>query len=145
MHAATLLIGAAQMALLGVVCYLLFLLHRDSRRASLVALITVLNDLREKNAHALTAVLTLMASDSFRLSDEAVRAGLLDSAKRLRAIQDAITEALLQTLRQCDADWKLSGRLHAALRSQLDPGTDRQWEQLAGHQHVALSSSSSPS
>jgi hypothetical protein len=137
MDAATLLLGAGQLALGGALCCLLYLLRRDSRRSSLVAIIAVLNDLREKNTKALATLFALMTSQAYQRSDEQVRASLIDSANRLRAIQDAITEALLQTLRQCDSEWRLAGRLHAAVRSQIDPGAERQWDRLAAQNGLA--------
>ncbi|HWX20127.1 MAG TPA: hypothetical protein VN578_09510 [Candidatus Binatia bacterium] len=136
MDAATLLFGAGQLALVGVLCSLLYHLRRDTLRSSLAALLTVLIDLREKNTKALQTVFGLIASDAFQRWDEQVRSGLLDSARRLRAIQDATTEALLQTLRQCDSEWRLAGRLHSALRSQLDPGADRQWERWTPQENL---------
>jgi hypothetical protein len=134
MHADMLLLGTGQLALAVGVCYLLYLLRRDARRSSLVNLLTVLNDLREKNAKALAAVFALTSSEAFKSSDDQVRDNLLDSTNRLRAIQDAVTEALLQTLRQCDSEWRLAGRLHSAIRSQLDTDAARKWErELAQH------------
>jgi hypothetical protein len=124
MDAATLLLGTGQLALGMVLCYLLYLLRRDARRSSLVALVGVLNELREKNSKRLAAVFALMSSEAFQRSDEQVRSALIDSTNRLRAIQDAITEALLQTVRQCDSEWRLADRLHAAVRSQIDSGAE---------------------
>ena len=137
MDAATLFLGAGQLALGGVLCYVLFLLRRDARRSSLVAIITVLNDLREKNTKALNAVFALMSSQDYQRSDELARAALLDSTYRLRAIQDAITEALLQTLRQCDSEWRLAGRLHAAVRAQLDQGAEKHSDRFTAQHGLA--------
>ena len=123
---ATLLLGAGQLALGGVLCYLLYLLRRDARRSSLVRIIGVLNEIREKNTKGLSVVLALMATEAFQRSDEPVRAALIDSTNRLRAVQDAITEALLQTVRQCDSEWRLDGRLHEVIRFQIDHGAERQ-------------------
>ena len=137
MDAATLLLGAGQLALGGILCYLLFLLRRDARRSSLVAIVAVLNDLREKNAKALIAVFALMSSQDYQRSDEPVRAALIDSTNRLRAIQDALTEALLQILRQCDTEWGLAGRLHGAVRAQIDPGAAGHSDRVATQNGLA--------
>ena len=131
MDDATLLLGAGQLVLAVVLCNLLYLVRRDARRASLASLLNVLNELREKNAKALQTVFALISSDGFRDWDERARTGLLDGAQRLRAIQDATTEALLLTLRQCDSEWRLAGRLHSALRAQFDAGVARQTESRA--------------
>jgi hypothetical protein len=137
MDAATLFLGAGQLALGGILCYLLYLLRRDARRSSLVAIVAVLNDLREKNAKALMAVFALTSSQDYQRSDEPARAALIDSTNRLRAIQDSVTEALLQTIRQCDAEWRLAGRLHAAVRAQLDHGSERHSDLVATQDGLA--------
>ncbi len=128
MDTATLLLGAGQVVLAVAVGYIAYLLRRDAKRSSLAALITVLGELREKNGKALAAVLALMASDDFRRGDQQLRSGLIDSSNHLRAIEAAVTEALLHTLRQCDAEWGFAGRLYAAFRSQAQPGAEKQWE-----------------
>ena len=125
-----LLLGAGQLALTFAMGYIIHLMRRDSKRSSLVALVTVLNELREKNGKALAAFFTLMSSEDFKHGDEQLRAGLIDSASRLRAIQATVTEALLEALRRCDAEWRLAGRLHAAFRSQITAAADKDWEKL---------------
>ena len=130
MDTTTLLLGTGQLVLTIAVAYITYLLRRDSRRSSLVSLVTLLSDLREKNARVLADFFKLMASDDFKAGDEELRAGLIDSTNRMRAIQAAVTEALLHALRDCDAEWKLAGRLHAAFRSQVDPGAGKEWERL---------------
>jgi hypothetical protein len=119
MDATTVLLGAGQLILAVAIGYIAWLVRRDSKRSSLVALVTVLNELRERNGKALASVLALMSSEDFKRGDEQLRAGIIDSSNRLRAIEATITEALLHTLHQCDAEWGFAGRLHAAFRSQL--------------------------
>ena len=130
MDKTTLLLGTGQLVLAFAIGYSTYLLRRDSKRSSLVALVTLLNDLREKNARVLADFFTLMSSEDFRRGDEHLRAGLIDSTNRLRAIQAAITEALLHALHDCDAEWGLAGRLHSAFRSQVDPPVSREWDRL---------------
>jgi hypothetical protein len=122
-----------QLFLTGAVGYTTYLLRRDSKRSSLVSLVTLLSELREKNGRVLADFFTLMSSDDFKQGDEQLRAGLIDSTNRLRAIQAAITEALLQALHDCDAEWGLAGRLHAAFRSQVDPTGNNDWDRFLAH------------
>ena len=133
MDTSLLLLGAGQLALTFAIGYIIHLMRRDSKRSSLVALVTVLNELREKNGKALAAFFTLMSSEDFKHGDEQLRAGLIDSANRLRAIEATVTEALLEALRKCDAEWHLAGRLHAAFRSQIASTNDKDWERLLAH------------
>ena len=119
MDTSTVILGIGQLVLTVTVAYIAWLVRRDARRSSLVSLVTVLNELRERNNKALTASLNSLASGDFK-GDERLRAGVVDSINRLRAIQDAITEAQLHTLHQCDNEWGFAGRLHAALRSQIN-------------------------
>jgi len=130
MDTSTILLGTGQVVLTLAVGYITYALRRDSRRSSLVALITVLNELREKNGKSLASFLALMASDDFKSGDEQLRAGVIDTINRLRAIQATVTEALLDTLRKCDNEWALAGRLHAAFRSQIADATAKDWEKL---------------
>lgn len=130
MDTSTLLLGAGQLVLTMAVAYIAYLLRRDSKRSSLVALVKVLSELRERNSKALTAILTMMSSEDFKHGGEPLRAGLIDTTDRLRAIQAAITEALLHTLHQCDTEWGFAGRLHAAFRSQADADADKMLEKL---------------
>jgi hypothetical protein len=95
-----------------------------------VALVSVLNELRERNGKSLASFLSLMSSDDFKRGDEQLRAGLIDTTNRLRAVQATITEALLDTLRKCDSEWGLAGRLHTAFRSQIAPETDKDLQKL---------------
>jgi hypothetical protein len=136
MDTTTLLLGAGQLALTIAIGYITYLTRRDSKRSSLVALVTVLNELREKNGKALTAFFALMTTDAFKHGDEQLRAGLIDSTNRLRAIQGTVTEALLDALRKCDSEWGLAGRLHTAFRSQVGSLGDKEWDRLA-EQHQA--------
>jgi hypothetical protein len=133
MDTTTVLLVAGQIVLAGAVGYTTYLLRRDSKRSSLVSLVTLLCDLREKNGRVLADFFTLMASKDFKQGDEQLRAGLIDSTNRLRAIQAATTEALLHALHDCDAEWGLAGRLHAAFRSQIDPTGDRDWDRFLAH------------
>jgi hypothetical protein len=133
MDSTTVLLGAGQLVLAGAVGYTTYLLRRDSKRSSLVSLVTLLSDLREKNGRVLADFFTLMSSEDFKNGDEQLRAGLIDSTNRLRAIQAAITEALLQALHDCDHEWSLAGRLHAAFRSQVDPSGDKDWDRFLAH------------
>jgi hypothetical protein len=135
MDSTTLLLGAGQLALTVTVGYIAYLTRRDAKRSSLVALVTILNELREKNGKALAAFFALMASDDFKHGDEQLRAGLIDSTQRLRAIQGTVTEALLDTLRKCDSEWGLAGRLHTAFRAQVTSTETRDWERLLTQQH----------
>ena len=57
MNTSTLLLGAGQLALTLAVAYIAYLVRRDSKRSSLVALVKVLSELRERNGKALTAIL----------------------------------------------------------------------------------------
>jgi hypothetical protein len=131
MDTATLLLGAGQLALTIAIGYITYLTRRDAKRSSLVALVTVLNELREKNGKALAASFTLMSSDDFKHGDEQLRTGLIDSTNRLRAIQSTVTEALLDALRKCDNEWGLAGRLHNVFRSQSSSLDAKEWERLA--------------
>lgn len=133
MDSTTVLLGAGQLILTGAVGYTTYLLRRDSKRSSLVSLVTLLSDLREKNGRVLADFFTLMSSDDFKRGDEQLRAGLIDSTNRLRAIQAAITEALLHALHDCDSEWGLAGRLHASFRSQLDPTGTKDWDRFLEH------------
>ncbi len=130
MNTSTVLLGAGQLALTVAIAYIAYLVRRDSKRSSLVALVKVLSELRERNGRALTAILNMMSSEDFKRGDEPLRAGLIDSTNRLRAIQAAITEALLHTLHQCDTEWGFAGRLHAAFRSQVELDADKVLEKL---------------
>ena len=94
MDATTLLLGAGQLLLAIAIGYIAWVVRRESKRSSLVALVTVLNQLYERNSKSLTSVLTLMASMDFKLGDEELRAGIIESGDRLRAIQTAITSAV---------------------------------------------------
>ncbi len=131
MDATTLLLGAGQLLLAIAIGYIAWVVRRESKRSSLVALVTVLNQLYERNSKSLASVLTLMSSTAFKLGDEQLRAGIIESGDRLRAIQTAITEALLYTLHQCDLEWGFAGRLHEAFRLQLGPAGDKDWQRLA--------------
>ena len=130
METTTVLLGSGQLVLTLAVVYTMYLLRRGARRSSLVALVELLNDLREKNGRVLAEFFALMASEDFKKGDAELRSGLIDSTNRLRAIQAAITEALLQALRECHREWSLAGRLHAAFRSQVSPGGDKQLERF---------------
>lgn len=130
MDITTAFLGAGQLILTGAVGYTTYLLRRDAKRSSLVSLVTLLSDLREKNGRVLADFFTLMSSDDFRQGDERLRAGLIDSTNRLRAIQASITEALLHALHDCDTEWGLAGRLHSAFRSQVDPAGDKDWDRF---------------
>jgi len=136
MDTTTLLLGTGQLVLTIAVGYFTYLLRRDSRRSSLVSLVTLLSDLREKNARVLADFFKLMCSDDFKQGDQELRAGLIDSTNRMRAIQAAVTEALLHALHDCDAEWKLAGRLHAAFRSQVDPGGGKEWDRLPAQREM---------
>jgi len=136
MDTATLLLVAGQLALTIAIGYITYLTRRDAKRSSLVALVTVLNELREKNGKALAAFYALMNSDDFKHGDEQLRAGLIDSTNRLRAIQGTVTEALLDALRKCDNEWGLAGRLHTVFRSQAGSIDGKEWERLAA-QHTS--------
>jgi len=108
--------------------------RRDSKRSSLVGLVTVLNELRERNNRSLAAVLTLISSDDFKSGDDQFRSGIIDSRDRLCAVHAAVTEALLHTLHECDAEWGFAGRLHAAFRSQIHSDPDKDCDKfLAQH------------
>ena len=131
MNAATFLLATGQLLLAVAIGYIAWVVRREAKRSSLVALVTVLNELYERNRKSLAAVYALMSSADFKQGDEQVRAGVVDSGDRLRAIQAAITEALLYTLHQCDAEWGFAGRLHEAFRSQLGSGLDKDWERVA--------------
>lgn len=133
MDSAWLFLGSGQLVLALALAYFLHLFRRDARRAALVALVAILNELRDRNIKALLAALALMASEDFQRSDGEVRAGLVDCLNRLRAIHAALTEALLQSLHDCDTEWHLAGRLHGALRSQLDDTADRHWDRVIAH------------
>ncbi|HWW00509.1 MAG TPA: hypothetical protein VNZ64_12490 [Candidatus Acidoferrum sp.] len=130
MDATTLLLAAGQLLLAVAIGYIACVVRREAKRSSLVALVTVLNELYERNRKALATVYTLMSSADFKHGDDQLRAGVIDSGDRLRAIQAAITEALLYTLHQCDSEWGFAGRLHEAFRSQLRPGVEKDWEKL---------------
>jgi hypothetical protein len=136
MDTTTLLLGAGQLLLAVAIGCIAWMVRRDSKRSSLVALVSVLNELRERNGKSLAAVLNLMSSDDFKRGDSQLRAGIIDCSNRLRAIQATVTEALLHTLHQCDAEWGFAGRLHEAFRSQLSPGGGKDWEKLLA-QHGA--------
>ena len=131
MDATTLLLAAGQLLLAVAIGYIAWVVRREAKRSSLVALVTVLNQLYERHSKSLAAVHALMSSSDFQRGDEHLRAGIIDSGKHLRAIQAAITEALLYTLHQCDSEWGFTGRLHEAFRSQLGPGLARDWEKAA--------------
>jgi hypothetical protein len=130
MDTSLILLGTGQLALTLAVGYIAYLTRRESRRSSLVALVSVLNELRERNGKSLASFLSLMSSDDFKRGDEQLRAGLIDTTNRLRAVQATITEALLDTLRKCDSEWGLAGRLHTAFRSQIAPETDKDLQKL---------------
>ncbi len=130
MDTSTLLLGAGQLVLTMAVAYIAYVVRRDSKRSSLVALVKVLSELRERNGKALTAILAMMSTEDFKRGGEPLRAGLIDTTDRLRAIQAAITEALLHTLHQCDTEWGFAGRLHEAFRSQADADADKMLEKL---------------
>jgi hypothetical protein len=125
MDTATLFLGAGQLVLTLAVGYLTYLLRREFKRSSLADLVSLLTELRDKNTKALATFFTLMSSEDFKNGDAELRAGLIDSSNRLRAIQAATTEALLHIVHQCDAEWGLAGRLHASFRSHLDALTDK--------------------
>ncbi len=131
MDASTLLLGAGQVLLAIAIGYIAWLMRRESKRSSLVALVTILNQLYERNNQSLSSVLTLMSSTDFQRGDERFRAGIIESGDRLRAIQAAITESLLFTLHQCDTEWGFAGRLHETFRAQLGPSGQKEWERLA--------------
>jgi len=133
MDITTVLLGTGQLLLTCAVGYTTYLFRRDSNRSSLVSLVTLLSDLREKNGRVLADFFTLMSSDDFRQGDQQLRAGLIDSTQRLRAIQAATTEALLHALHDCDEEWGLAGRLHAAFRSQVDPAGEKDWDRFLEH------------
>ena len=139
MNTTTVLLLAGQFVLTFIVGYLVLLMRRDSRRSSLMALVGLLSELREKNSQALSAFFELIASEDFKRGDRQVRADLIDVTNHLRAIQAAITEALLQIVRQCDSEWGLAGQLHAAFRSQANSDTDREWDRLLARQTPAHS------
>jgi len=130
MDSTTLLLGAGQLMLAVAVGYIAWVVRRDSRRASLVALVTVLNELRERNNKALAAVLARISSEDFKQCNEQLRAGIIDSGTRLRAVQATIAEAMLHTLHQCDAEWGFAGRLHEAFRSHIDSDEAKDEEKL---------------
>ena len=125
MDSTTLLLGAGQLLLAVAVGYIAWVVRRDSRRASLVALVTVLNELRERNNKALAAVVARISSEDFKQASEQFRAGLLESGTRLRAVQATISEAMLHTLHQCDSEWGFAGRLHDAFRCQIDSDEEK--------------------
>lgn len=131
MDATTLLLATGQLLLAITIGYIAWVVRREAKRSSLVALVTVLNELYERNRKSLSAVYTLMTSTDFKEGDEQLRADVIDSGDRLRAIQAAITEALLYTLHQCDSEWGFAGRLHEAFRSQLGSGLDKDWAKVA--------------
>jgi len=133
MDTSTVILGIGQLVLTVAVAYIAWLVRRDARRSSLVSLVTVLNELRERNNRALAASLSSLSSGDFKQGDEQLRAGVVDSINRLRAIQDAITEAQLHTLHQCDNEWGFAGRLHSALRSQLNFSADSDRENRLAH------------
>jgi hypothetical protein len=133
MDTPTLFLGTGQLVLTLAVGYMTYVIRRDSKRSSLADLVTLLSDLREKNSKALTTSLTLMSSDEFRQGDEQLRDGLIDSTNRLRAVQAAITEALLHTVHECDTEWGLRGRLHAAFRSQVNVAADKDSDRVLTH------------
>ncbi len=118
MDSTTVLLGTGQLLLAMAVGYVAWLGRRDARRSSLAALVTVLNELRKRNDAALADLSSRMTSHDFAQSNDELRAGLIDGGNRLRAIEAEITEALLHTLRQCDAEWGFAGRLHEAFRAE---------------------------
>ena len=130
MDTSTLLLGAGQLVLTVALACIAYMVRRDAKRSSLVALVKVLSELRERNSKTLNSILAVMSSEDFKRGDERLHAGLTDSLDRLRAIQAAITEALLHSLHQCDTEWGFSGRLHAAFRSQADADADKVLEKL---------------
>ena len=137
METSTLLLGAGQLVLAVAIGYIAWMVRRDSRRASLVALVTVLNELRERNNKALAAVVTQMSSDDFQQRSEQSRAGIIESGTRLRAVQATIAEAMLHTLHQCDTEWGFAGRLHEAFRSQIDADGNKDEEKLLAQQGLS--------
>lgn len=120
MDSATLWLAAGQLILALAVGYIAWQVRRDCRRASLVALVSVLNELRERNNKNLAAVLARISSEDFKQCDERLRAGILDDGTRLRAVEATLAEAMLYTLHRCDSEWGFAGRLHEAFRSQID-------------------------
>jgi hypothetical protein len=125
------ILGAGQLFLTIAVAYIAWLSRRDARRSSLVSLITVLSELRERNSRGLAVILNLMSTEEFKQGDENVRAGVIDSLERVRAVHEALNEALLHTIHECDAEWGFAGRLHAASKSHLQPGAEKHLEQFA--------------
>ena len=99
--------------------YIAWQVRHDSRRASLVSLMSVLNQLREGNSHSLTEMFAVMSSPAFKQADAEYRRGVIDACERLRAIQAAINEGLIHTLQKCDQEWGFGDRLHAAFRAQI--------------------------
>ncbi len=133
METSTILLGTGQLALTLAVGYIAHLLQRDSKRSSLVALVTLLNNMLDKNGKSLAAMFSLMSSNDFKTGDQMLRSGLIDATNRLQAIHTAVTEALLQTLHECDSEWGLAGRLHGAVRAQVDPAvpaTEKDWPRV---------------
>jgi hypothetical protein len=131
MDSTTILLGAGQLVLALAIGYVAWLARRDARRSSLAALITVLSELRNRNNSALADLSTRIASEDFKRGDDATRAGILDGTNRLRAIEAEIAEALFLTLRQCDAEWGLAGRLHEAFRAENN--FEKDWQKRLAH------------
>ena len=65
MNTTILFLGAGQVILTLAVGYIAYLVRRDSKRSSLVTLVTLLSQLREKNSEALTTSYSLMSSEDF--------------------------------------------------------------------------------
>ncbi len=125
MDTTTLLLGAGQLVLALAIGYIAWQVRHDSRRASLVSLMTVLNQLREGNSQSLREAFAAMSTPEFKEGDERYRAAMIDACERLRAVQAAINEGLVHTLQKCDAEWGFGDRLHAAFRAQIGPGAAR--------------------
>jgi hypothetical protein len=129
MNSTTVLLAAGQLMLAVAIGYIAWLGRRDARRSSLAALVTVLNELRNRNGAAVSEMLSRMESEDFKRGDDQMRSGLIDSGNRLRAIESEIAEALLCTLRQCDAEWGFAGRLHEAFRAEAS--FEKDWQKRA--------------
>ena len=128
MDTTTILLGAGQLVLAAAIGYIAWQVRRDSRRASLVSLVTVLNQLREGNGRSLSAIFELMASPDFKEGSSEYRAGVIDTCERMRAIQAAVNEGLVHTLQKCDEEWGFGDRLHSAFRAQIVSGAVRKPE-----------------
>jgi hypothetical protein len=130
MEASTLLLASGQLVLTLAVGYMTYVMRREFKRSSLADLVNLLSELRDRNGKALATFFTLMSSEDFKKGDDELRAGLIDSVNRLRAIQAATTEALLHIVHECDTEWGLAGRLHGAFRSQIQASTSKETERL---------------